>query len=952
MRNFLLIFFVLLLSCNDALAQIVMSGKVVTTRDEALVGALLVVEDTDLAALSDNQGYYVLKIPEQYAGKMVSVSYYGYKNLQIPVEEGTVNVVLTDRPSQLVDEVTVSTQKRAQREVEVPIAMTVLTTNRMRLQNYNQIDEMSFFIPALQNNFQDYATGVYGIRGVTSDGIESYAQQRISVYLDNISIGRLQTSIIEPLDLARVEVVRGPQGTLFGRGALVGAVQYVRNKPARNFDFNVMANYGAYNQRGGELMLNTPWGSRVSNRLAFRYDAHDGYIKNLAGGSANGKSAFAIKNATSVFLKDSSSAITLTLDMLRNNNSTTSFKTNRLGTPDDPDNKSPFTAAYFNGGDTLGLDRSVYNAILQYDGRIGNHLTITNTIGARYYDCNLGFDVDGSYRNILLGYDIAKGHQLSEELRLNWDNGKNLSGFFGMSYVYEYNEHQYILGGNMGFVFPIVVGPKMYVELQSVPDLIGLSVVSSFNDLADQVKAAVPGADEQVDALMATFMPLARKGVADKLRERYDKLYRKSDHWEKTPDLVAESADVIYDVLGSQLKNIMDSNPQVGAIMGAVMGEASLDQFLHSLRIEDQLAQNEMLSAISNVYLPDDYYENATDKCKTYEFGIFADLTWNFWRNLYFTVGLRGTDESMRTGYFSTSDVAPIINQSLLLTSSNGQQLWTERKYRSWVGRAVLNWKFDARHNVYASASKGRRPAQVYYDLRPDIVVELRPEHLYNYEIGVKGISQNGYFNYNVANYYYVWHHFQSTEYGMRPDGSVGYITNDKGRARGFGIDGSLIYKFGPKLTTFIDYTFCNGRFADKDMDDKEQELKGNRFRLNPEHKFDVGFNITHQFGGPNKVLHIHPSVAFVGKYYFSEPNVSYLRQDAYSMANLNVGYQWTDSRNIVYDISLYGKNLFNSKYCVDAGNSGDVFGYPTYVAGAPLTFGVVFRAGLSPRIH
>ncbi len=946
----LFLFFAVLFMIEAASAQIIMKGRVTNAKDEVFVGALVEVADTDIALLTNNDGEFELNIPEEHASGTVIVHYVGFRSVEVPVTDGFVNVELNDRPVQEVDEITVSTQKRMQTEVDVPIALTVMPVGKISAYNFGQIDEMSFFIPGFQINIQDYSTGVYGIRGVCSDGMESYFQQRISVYQDNVSIGRLQTSVIEPFDLARVEVVKGPQGTLFGRGALVGAVHYVRNKPVREFDVRAMVDYGAYNQRGGELMLNTPWGRRVANRLALRYDAHDGYINNLAGGRANGKEAIAIKNATSFFINDSST-VTLTLDLVSNSNPSTSFKTNHLGTPGDPKNTSPYKSAYFNGGDSLGLDRKVYSGIIQYDGHISNHLSLSNTIGLRYYESDLGFDVDGSYMNILFGVDRAKGHQISEELRLNWDNGRNLSGFFGMSYVYEFNEHQYLFSGTMNHVYPLVIGPRIRKGLHGVPEMIGSTVASMLDVLGAQIKAQVPELPgQQIDDMVSTFKPLARDGVINNLNKLYDRLYLKSDTWDESPDLAGESANVVNEVLSTHIGNLIKTNPQVGALLRALLGNASVEDFVKSFDVESQLRSVEALSALSKVPVPDDYHENATDKCKTKEVGIFADLTWNFYRNFYLTVGLRGTDESMETGYLSSSDKAPIVGQSLLLYSSDGQQLWTERKYRSWVGRAVANWKFDSKHNLYLSASKGRRPALVYYDLRPDVVVELCPEHLYNYELGIKGISRNGYFNYNVANYYYTWHHFQSSEYGTRgdADGSVGYITNDKGRARGFGLDGSLLYTFNKKLSTFIDYTFCNGRFSKKDMDNNDQELRGNRFRLNPEHKFDIGFNISPQLANRNLYLHIHPLVAIVGKSYFSEPNVAYLRQDAYVMANLNVGLRFArPTGRLWYDVSLYGKNLLNSKYCVDAGNSGDVFGYPTYVAGAPVTYGVVIRTGL-----
>lgn len=247
-------------------------------------------------------------------------------------------------------EVVVTTQKRRQTSIEIPVSVSALTGNSLEHLNMKQLDEMSAFVPGLQVQLQSPNNPGYVIRGVTSDGGESYSQPRISVFMDGVSISRTQASVVELYDMERVEVVKGPQGTLFGRSAEIGAMHLLRNKPVNRLNGEIKLNYGMHNQRGAEGFLNTPVSEKIANRLAFSYDAHDGYIKNLAGGRLNGKSAIAVRNSTR-FLAGDNTVMNLILDYQHDNYPGTSFKNNMLA-PEGGDT-SPFTDAYLNGGKIL-----------------------------------------------------------------------------------------------------------------------------------------------------------------------------------------------------------------------------------------------------------------------------------------------------------------------------------------------------------------------------------------------------------------------------------------------------------------------------------------------------------------------------------------------------------------------------------------------------------------------
>ncbi len=947
--------FLFLFTAWHSMAQVQMQGVVLGDDGNELVGALVTVENTSIATLTDSEGNFSILIPEEYSGNKVILFYSGYLKLQVPVHRGFRPYTLEGRQRQTIEQQVINTQMRAQTEVDVPIAVSVISQNKQYNLDLTQIDEMARYVPGFTMFKSDNSHAMYSIRGLSSDGVESYFQQRVAVFMDGISVGRVQASVMEPLDLKSVEVAKGPQGTLFGRGAESGALVYTRNKPVKDtFDISAMVKYGAYNQRTIEGMINTPLSPKVSNRFAVRFNANDGYQKNLLGGRLDGVKAVAVKEALSFFLNDRNT-LSITADMMSADDLGACLKTNRVGIQANPSDVSFFTPAELNGDD-LGLSRKTYNGIIQYDLRMNDNWTFSNTLGVRYYDNQFGYDSDGCYKPILDGLDRVHGNQISEEARFTWASGHKdpddpephkWTGFFGVSYVREDNTHRYNLNSNLKYLYPVVVGPEMYTKLQQLPALIAGNFLKAMDDIKGQLKDQYPDFADMIDNYLESYKPIANQALESGVSEILERLYKKSDFWDKTPDIVTETANACNKVLVDYINDIVGKNEMFAYIMNQGYQGQGIEAYVESLGIRDMLASNFIFSSIANVNLPDEYNEDMTDRCITNEAGLFADVTWNFAPKFFLTLGARGTYETMETAYSSSSMKAPYVNESLLFKSTGGKVIWASDDYLSWVGRAIINWKFDKTHNLYASASKGRRPGLIYYDLGPGDPVKLKPEILYNYELGIKGISRYGEFQYYAAFYYYDYLNCQSSEY-VATNGRRGLVTSDKGKARGFGFDGSLLYTFNKNVSVFMDYAYCHGRFSDKDMDGNDQRLAGKRFRLNPEQTFDAGVNY-HRFVGKHRraMVFAYPSLTTTGSIYFSDNNSPSNKQKTYTLFNCNLGLRkLVDIRNSTFNVDfvLYGKNISNVKYLVAAGITGEAFGFPTFAAGAPATYGLMLR--------
>ncbi|MCD8182490.1 MAG: TonB-dependent receptor [Bacteroides sp.] len=408
-----------------------------------------------------------------------------------------------------------------------------------------------------------------------------------------------------------------------------------------------------------------------------------------------------------------------------------------------------------------------------------------------------------------------------------------------------------------------------------------------------------------------------------------------ASNWTSTPNFYGDTTAAVSQVLTGIMKNA-----QVAGLL-QMLGMTS-EQVLAQLSsgVGSSLSALQQYSAVS---IPSDYQENSTNYATNQAADIFADFTWRIYRGLSFTAGLRGTYEHQKTGYSSTSDVAPIYDKSILYQTSDGEKVWASGDYYSWVGRAALNCMFG-RNNVYASVSRGRRPGVISFNNTPDEITRLKPEIIVSYEAGVKGNVLKNRLGYEFSVFYYDWSHFQSSRLVSDENGTKKYVADDAGKAHSLGFEAGLRYSFTSNIHVFGNYAYIDGKFSDTDGDGREQELAGNRFRLTPKSSFALGVDANIPLN-KSAMFYVRPSYSYKSKVYFENENSELLSQDGYGVLNCNLGLQWKPKK-VYYEVGLFGKNILNEEYLIDAGNSGNQIGFPTFVAGSPSIFGVSLKVG------
>lgn len=182
----------------------------------------------------------------------------------------------------LMEEVTVTAQKRAQSAQDVGISITAFSGEQLKAMGYTNAQEVTAMAPGvstLQPNGE--ANYSIGIRGVASSDFTTNVESPVALYVDQVYISQMSGAGFMLFDIDRVEILRGPQGTLFGRNATGGLVHYVTVKPDQEFGGYGSLSYGRFNRVKFQGAINIPVSDKLAVRASVATHQGDGYVTNL-----------------------------------------------------------------------------------------------------------------------------------------------------------------------------------------------------------------------------------------------------------------------------------------------------------------------------------------------------------------------------------------------------------------------------------------------------------------------------------------------------------------------------------------------------------------------------------------------------------------------------------------------------------------------------------------------
>jgi iron complex outermembrane receptor protein len=183
-----------------------------------------------------------------------------------------------------LEEVVVTAQKREQNLQEVPIAISAVSEEMIVKTGVNTISQVIPMVPGVTGSDYGLATNTWAIRGISSNDWTIGSEPSVGVFFDDAYVGRNAFATGVFFDINRIEVVKGPQGTLFGRNAAAGAISLVSNKPSDENELNLGIAYGDEGQLRYEVIGNLAASDTFAVRLAYQHDEWEGMWEEVNSG--------------------------------------------------------------------------------------------------------------------------------------------------------------------------------------------------------------------------------------------------------------------------------------------------------------------------------------------------------------------------------------------------------------------------------------------------------------------------------------------------------------------------------------------------------------------------------------------------------------------------------------------------------------------------------------------
>lgn len=335
-----------------------------------------------------------------------------------------------------LDQVVVTARKRQETLQDVPIAVSAFTADALRTDNVQNLGDLQGKVPSLQVYAArgSNTTLTAYIRGVGQADPTWGFDPAVGIYLDDVYLARPQGAMLDVFDVERIEVLRGPQGTLYGKNTIGGAIKYVSKPLPVKTEGAVEATVGMYGEKDIKANLGSASADQMwRGRLAVASMHNNGYGTDIDTGSRNGNKNTNAARLTLGFFPSNQFNVQLALDGVRDNSNPRGAKMLEV---------NKFYPAY----QPLPSDYNTRSgfAQLNHTKLYGSALTV-NWIASEAWSLKSVTAVRGSHTDTNIDFDtlppkltdvnaIYKDHQFSQEFQANYDAGGSVHGVAGLYY--------------------------------------------------------------------------------------------------------------------------------------------------------------------------------------------------------------------------------------------------------------------------------------------------------------------------------------------------------------------------------------------------------------------------------------------------------------------------------------------------------------------------------------
>jgi iron complex outermembrane receptor protein len=817
---------------------------------------------------------------------------------------GLMSLPVVSVAAPMLEEVVVTGQKRAESTQDTPVAITGMTSDSLEKFGFASANDISAQVPNMQVSgpFGDVQP-IFAIRGVSMSDYSSNQASPIGVYSDESYMGPVYTHGMNFFDVERLEVLRGPQGTLYGKNTTGGAINIITKTPIIDDGFHVNAKLGAgnYDSRVGDLGVEgTLIDETLAVRAAYSFSRNSGYTENRSGGPNLSSIDFQGLRLTLNWQISENLNNVLKLTHGQNDSMANASRNEPRG---DLNNGGAglfgavggvVSGALLQGDASSGyMDNTGYSASSQNLGShevednftgplivnsdmlvnkleyLGEYHTFTSITSVSISDYAQQQNTDGSPEELLEIRWAVDTEAFSQDFRVssNYDGMINFIG--GIYYAEEEMDmhNEYAIYGTppdvrVAITYPGATGYYPYLldfgqlDQKMVTDKTSYAAYAQFRFDISADFGIDFGIRYTVDEIDLTYLNISREGYDGSPRGTY--------------------------VPGNTTRH---DEPFIPLNLGGDAGIVEIDLFLQNLLTGETTLE---------------------DLFETGEIG--------------YTHGAYTTDSS-----------EPM--------SAKEQEL---------TGKIGIDYRFNDDFMMYASYSKGFRSGNfnggVYYRERDFDEAYARPEYIDAYEIGFKSDFYDQRARVNAAAFLYDYKDQQF----INVVGVSNFLEN-AGGSQIAGLEAEIMFAATEKLMFMMGLGYLDTEYTELSLSNTETlnnpndeiDLSGNELISAP--KISGNISIDYEiYSGDSGYINWNVNANYQDKQWYSAYNdkggYENIKQDAYTLVNTRLTWRGI---NEDYSVSIWAKNLAYEEYDGYAINLQAGFGFDYFQEGPPRTFGV-----------
>jgi iron complex outermembrane receptor protein len=724
-------------------------------------------------------------------------------------------------------EIVVTAQRQSERLQDVPIAVSAFSSEALEAQQIKTPSDLQLTLPNVTFTKTNFTGASFTIRGIGDLCVGTTCDSATAIHLNGSPLFSTRLFETEFYDLERIEVLRGPQGTLFGRNATSGVVNVITAKPKLGtFEAAAEGEYGNYNSIKGKAMVNIPIGDTMGLRVAGIYLNRDGYTKNtFLNTRIDDRDLYSVRGSLRWEPSDDTT-IDLLASYFREKDKRTRIQkqqcqrdpTGILGCLNTRRDNSPFngnatfTAALTSreflatqGIPTAFALGSLYGPDVYANTTIPSDPRVVNTAFTPEYftsELTLRGEIEHNFGPVSLS---VSGQYQKVKLESQQDYNSNVPN--RALYTGALTTLQAAAGGALGAPLIPYFAPVAAALIPNGP--IGVLCTSQ----ADDTGLGVYGGNSRCNATSLQF----------------DRSNQYNSSW--TAEAIISS----------------DFDGPFNFLLGGIYADYELTEnsyYVNAFPIDYLTgvlgAFNSFSNGLPPSFLGTPFFRNNTDQLDIKSYGIFGEAYLELSDRVKITAGLRYNND--RKSVVARSTLASFLvphgqtgnafNSPFVVTfdadpGTPGNQLFQQRsvKFNKLTGRAVIDFKVTDDNLIYASYSRGYKSGGINPPLQPIFAVpeSFKPEQVDAFEIGSKNTFGNGELQLNLTGFYYKYKDLQLSRIVARTS------VNDNVNADIYGFEAEALVRPDPDWVINLGFSYLKTKVTGDSFFSNPRDFGGGR---------------------------------------------------------------------------------------------------------------------------